>query len=188
MRLGIPIFIFFAMVSSGFSDLLPNTTAQANLTLVDPESTVQISTVTAAEPPVRVRLPEVVAESDQWRGVQCAVTMPRQAVFRRADKWATFWTQGMAPFSPKFKDVPAIDFSKDMVVGAFMGEKPDPHYEIEIKSVRTEQRDNVPVLVVRYRNIAKMEGVFSPPFAIQPFHLKRVPAFQGLIVFEEVSR
>jgi len=169
------------------ADLLPKA-SQNNVVLVDPEAPVELSTAPVAEPPVRVKLPEAIAEKDQWRGVQCAVTQPRQAVFRHVDTWERFWKQGLAPFSPKFAKVPAIDFSKDMVVGVFMGEKTDPHYEIEIQSVRIEQRDDTPTLVIHYRNIAKMSGVFTPPFAIQPFHLKRVPAFQGLMVFEEVHR
>ena len=174
--------------SSAIAEPLIPPNASTDVSLVDPESPVQLSTAPPSEPPIRVVLPEPIAEKDQWRGVQCAVTRPRQAVFRHADKWDAFWKKGMAPFSRKFRDVPPVDFSKDMVVGVFMGEKPDPHYEIQIRSVKIEQRDDTPTLVVRYRNIAKMSGVWNPPFPIQPFHLKRVPAFRGLVVFEEYNR
>jgi hypothetical protein len=191
----------------GNADLLPKP-GQGGVTLIDPEAPVQLSTAPVSEPPIRIKLPEPIAEKDQWRGVRCAVTEPRQVLFRHADKWESFWKKGMAPFSPKFAKVPPIDFTKEMVVGVFMGELFDPHYEIEIRSVAIEQRtrpasipstglldeeqgrarDETPTLVVRYRTIAKMSGVFTPPFAIQPFHLKRIPAFHGLIVFEEVRR
>ena len=90
--------------------------------------------------------------------------------------------------STRLRKVPPVDFAKDMVVGVFMGEMPRPDYEIEIRSIRVEERPNGKTLVVRYRNITKMMGVFVPPFAVQPFHLKRVPAFAGEVVFQQVKR
>jgi hypothetical protein len=168
-----------------------STTDQTPITLVDPEASVLISTTSfsAPEPPARVRLPEVVAEKGQWRGVQCAVTEPRFAVFRHADKWQAFWEKGLAPFSARLKKTPAIDFTHDMVAGVFLGEKPYPHYEVEIRSIRTEERPGEgQVLVVRFRTIEKMIGVFNPPFVIQPFHLKKVPVFEGPVVFLKVKR
>ena len=74
-------------------------------------------------------------------------------------------------------------------MGVFMGEKPDPYYDIEIRSIREEnQPDNGKALVVRYREITKMSGVFVPPFAVQPFHLKKVPAYSGQVIFVKVRR
>lgn len=95
----------------------------------------------------------------------------------------------MAPFSTRLANVPKVDFDKDMVVGVFMGEKPYPHYEIEIRSIREEKRPEIGnVLVVRYREIKRMVGVFVPPFDVQPFHMKKVPAYTGQVVFLKVRR
>ena len=141
------------------------------------------------EPPADVHLSELIVKSGEWKGAQCAVQEPRFAVFRHADKWASFWERALAPFSPRLAMTPPVDFGKDMVVGVFMGEKPYPHYDIEIRSIRRENRPNADkVLVVRYREIKRMMGVFIPPFAVQPFHLKKVPAYSGQVVFLKVRR
>jgi hypothetical protein len=171
--------------------LLATTTSQEDLTLVDPEfsQTPLPKLVLPPEPPANVLLPEVVVKSDEWKGSQCAVQEPRFAVFRHADKWTSFWTKALAPVSSRLAKVPPINFDKDMVVGVFMGEKPSPHYEIEIRSIRMESRpDAGQVLVVRYREVKRMMGVFVPPFAVQPFHLKRVTAYPGQVVFFKVRR
>jgi hypothetical protein len=171
--------------------LTASTTAQDILTLVDPEfaNAPLPKLVLPPEPPARVRLPELVVKSDEWRGSQCGVTEPRWAVFRHSDKWAAFWEKALSPISPRLSKVPAVNFDKDMVVGVFMGEMPYPHYQIEIRSIREENRpDQGKVLVVRYRDITKMMGVFIPPFTVQPFHLKKVPSFDGRVVFLKVKR
>jgi hypothetical protein len=129
-----------------------------------------------------------VIKSDEWRGAQCGVLDPRFAVFRHADKWAAFWVKALAPVSKRLAKVPVIDFQKDMVIGVFRGEMPYPHYEIEIRSIREENRPEGKTLVVRYREITRMIGIFVPPFTVQPFHIKRVPAFDGQVVFLKVKR
>lgn len=133
------------------------------------------------EPPARLRLPELIVKKDEWKGVQCAVTEPRVAAFRHAETWKAFWEKAMAPYSVRLAAVPPIDFEKEMVVGVFMGEKTTPNFEIEIRQIGPTPE----ALLVRYREITKMQGVFTPPFAIQPFHLKRIPLTPLPIRFEK---
>jgi hypothetical protein len=172
--------------------LLDMTTSQADLSLVDPElseANIPKLVLPPQEPPASVILPELMIKSDEWRGSQCGVIEPRLAVFRHPDKWQTFWERAMAPISHRLAKVPPVDFGKDMVVGVFMGEMKYPYYEIEIRSIRQEDRpEGGKVLVVRYRDVKKMEGVFVPPFRVQPFHLKRIPVFPGQVVFLKVKR
>ena len=181
----------FLWAEEPLTTLLSETTSQSDLTLVDPElsNTPLPKLVLPPEPPAGIRLPEIIVKSDEWRGVQCGVTDSRNAVFRHADKWQSFWEKAMAPYSSRLANVPPVDFNKDMVVGVFLGERGRPSFEIEIRSIRAEERpESSKVLVVRYREIRKMEGVFIPPFAIQPFHLKRVPRFDGQVLFTPVRR
>ena len=56
------------------------------------------------------------------------------------------------------------------------------------RSARKTRPDSGKVLVVRYREITRMMGVFVPPFAVQPFHLKKIPAYDGQVVFLKVKR
>jgi hypothetical protein len=157
---------------------------------VDPEfSATPIPKLVLPPPPANVRLPELVVKTDEWKGSQCGVTEPRQAIFRHADKWTSFWQQALAPVSTRLSNVPPVDFSKDMVVGVFMGTMPYPHYGIEIRSIRMEDRpEGGKALVVRYRDTVRMMGVFVPPFAVQPFHLRKVPVYSGQVVFVKVKR
>ncbi len=183
--------VHFTFAEETPSSLLPSATTQADLALIDPElSNAPLpKLVLPPEPPAGLRLPEVVVKADEWRGVQCAVREPRFAVFQHADKWTSFWEKALAPYSSRLAKVPAVDFTKDMVVGVFMGERTTPYYEIEIRSIRLEdQKEAGKALVVRYREISKMQGVFIPPFAVQPFHLKRVPRFDGRVIFTQVRR
>ena len=159
--------------SLGIADESPqsllNTTASPDdLSLVDPElsqTPLPKLVLPPAEPPAHVQfLPELVVKADEWRGVQCGVVDPRYAVFRHADKWASFWEKALAPLSNRLAIVPKIDFNKDMVIGVFMGEMPYPYYEIEIRSMKVENRpDQTQALVVRYREIQKDERCFYAP-------------------------
>jgi len=161
----------------------------APATFVESDVVVSTAAPKRVEPPLQVHLPEAISTDREWRGVQCGVTEPRQAVFRHSDKWAIFWKNGLVPYSAKFEKIPVIDFDKNMVVGVFLGEKDYPYFEIEIRSVKTEDRPGQgKVLVVRYREIEHMSGVFTPAFSIQPFDMKKVPAFNGRVEFLQVKR
>src|SRR5579872_402557 len=104
------------------SPLQATPTGQDSVILVDPELTqtaLPKLVLPPSEPPFAVHLPEAISTDRRWRGVQCGVVEPRQAVFRHADKWEAFWQKGLAPFAGVFRKIPIIDFSKDMVVGVF---------------------------------------------------------------------
>jgi hypothetical protein len=147
----------------------------------DPAWLESLPEVTA--PPARVSLPKVVAQSGQWKGSQSGLIHPTHVVFRQPGLWAKFWTLAIKPYSPGLQQVPRIDFEKDMVVGVFCGEQPDPSYLIKIDSIQVGKVGEESALVVRYRNIQKMHAVFNPPFTVQPFHLIKTRAFNGHVVF-----
>ncbi len=105
--------------------LLDMTTTQADLALVDPElsqANIPKLVLPPQEPPINVRLQELIIKSDEWRGSQCGVVESRLAVFRHPDKWESFWVKAMSPISHRLSKVPPVDFGKNMVVGVFMGE------------------------------------------------------------------
>ena len=106
-------------------------------------------------------------------------------VFRNASDWNKFWTLAIQPYLNHPRETPVVDFSKDMIIGVFLGEKPYPGAMLEIRSVKSVPHGGGPVLEVVYKDISQMQGVFMPPFSVQPFHLKEVPAFPGAVVFRE---
>jgi hypothetical protein len=196
------VFVGMVMGSCAWADplqdLMESTTsaavipagAQSTVDLLQPDFDPALleNLAVPTEAPSRVALPLLVIKKNEWRGSQCGIVQPHQLVFRNPASWKLFWEKAMAPYSERLKQVPMIDFSKDMVVGVFLGEKPIPYYEIQILSTKFENRAAERVLVVRYRSINKMQGVFTPPFAIQPFNLKRMPLTRGPVTFIQGQR
>ncbi|MEO5742210.1 MAG: protease complex subunit PrcB family protein, partial [Vicinamibacterales bacterium] len=65
----------------------------------------------------------------------------KQVTVRTAAEWKALWKD----HNPTEK-MPNVDFSRDMVVGIFLGTKPSAGNEVEIVGVRTQEKD----LVVEY--------------------------------------
>lgn len=177
-------------VSASSSSLPAQAITEEPVQLVQPEldpSLLENLPAPAVLPP-GVRPLRVVIGRGEWRGSQCGITRPAQLVFRKPEIWKKFWTLAMKPYAAALNKIPSVDFSKDMVVGVFMGGRMDPHYEIRIAATQFEDQDSQRALIVRYREIHKMSGVFNPPFPVQPFHLKRLPAFPGPVLFVRGKR
>jgi hypothetical protein len=78
--------------------------------------------------------------------------------------------------------MPDVDFSKDMVVGIFLGSKPSEGYDVEIVGVRTEGKD----LIVEYVQKQPGPGTIAAQILIEPFHLVTVPRHAGTVRFMNV--
>src|SRR5215510_9631615 len=80
------------------------------------------------------------------KGLASGVDQPTQIVIRSQNDWAALWSRHIrtqiAPPPP-----PSVDFSRDMVLALFMGQRPTGGYAIEVTRIeRTDQ-----VLSVHYR-------------------------------------
>jgi len=135
--------------------------------------------------PSDVELPNVIMENDQWSGSQSGIVDPLQTVFRTSESWKAFWIKAITPYMPSMKAVPSVNFSKDMVVGVFMGKKPLSGYQVRIVSTAFEETNGVRTFTVRYKNMNRFLGIFAPRFDVQPFHLRTVPAVEGKVIFLE---
>jgi hypothetical protein len=169
--------------------LPPEANKQAPVQLLDYEFDIKALEQKPApgEIPANVVLPPEIVSDDQWRGSQSGVTRAARWVIRRPEDWAQLWNDGLKPYSPRFEKVPAIDFEKDMVVAVFAGQSPSPGTTVAVRPIRPPQ-DGAQGLVINYRISTKMQPVFAPPFAVQPFHMRRVPRFVGPITFQEQPR
>ena len=101
----------------------------------------------------------------------------RQVTVRTAAEWQTLWKS----HSPTEK-LPAVDFSKQMVVGIFLGSKPSAGHEVEIVGVRTEGKD----LVVEYVQKQPGRGTMAAQILTEPFHLVAVAKHPGPVRFIHV--
>lgn len=112
------------------------------------------------------------------KGLTSGVREPTRVVIRSRDDWVALWGQHMqiqaAPPS-----APPVDFSRDMVVALFMGERSTGGHQIEVTHV--ERADSG--LAVRYRSQSPDPGAMVSQALTQPFHLITIPRDDGPVVF-----
>lgn len=90
----------------------------------------------------------------------------KQVVVRTPAEWAALWRQH-APERP----MPSIDFSKETVVGVFMGGKPTAGFSIAVISVV----DANGVLIVSYRETLPARDAVTAQLLTFPYHLVAIP-------------
>jgi protease stability complex PrcB-like protein len=114
------------------------------------------------------------------KGLNSGVREPAQVVIRNRDDWVAFWerhtrTQAESPSAPP------VDFSADMVVALFMGERGAAGHAIEI--TRVERTDSS--LAIHYRTRGPDPGAMLAQVLTQPFHAIRLPRVDGPVMFVE---
>ena len=67
------------------------------------------------------------------RGGQSRIDQPRQVTARTDAEWTALWREH-SPGRP----APAVDFSREMVLGVFLGSRPTPGYGVEIAGTRQQ--------------------------------------------------
>jgi len=101
------------------------------------------------------------------RGDQSFIESERRVVARSSAEWNAIWRQH-DPDRP----VPAVDFSKEMVVGVFLGSRNTGGYSVEILSAAVEQGG---ALLVRYRQQTPPPGAITAQVITMPFHIVAIP-------------
>jgi hypothetical protein len=127
-----------------------------------------LALVQAVVPPVR--------SLDQ--GAQSQIDVRRQVTVRDRGEWASFW-RTHAPGRPS----PAVDFSREMVVGVFMGTRPTAGFAVEIVGYRDSDND----VVVQYRETAPSRDDITAQVLVSPYHLVVIPRRTGTVSFEKLS-
>jgi hypothetical protein len=111
------------------------------------------------------------------RGGQSEIGMQRQVTVRDRDEWASLWRMH-APGRP----APAVDFSREMVVGVFMGTRPTGGFAVDIVGYRDSGSD----VVVQYRETAPSPDAISAQVIVSPYHLVVIPGRTGIVTFEKL--
>ena len=100
------------------------------------------------------------------KGDQSNVDDARQVLVRTEAEWTRLWQQHN-PDRPK----PAVDFSKEMVVGVFMGSRPNAGFSTTVISATAGNG----ALIVRYRETMPSAGGVTAQILTFPFHLVAIP-------------
>jgi hypothetical protein len=102
----------------------------------------------------------------------------RQVVVRTDAEWRTLWRKHAGE-----RSMPSVDFSKETVVGVFMGSRPTAGYDIAI--TKTLEKDGT--LWVFYRERTPARGLVLAQVLTFPFHLVAVPKTAGEVKFEKTE-
>jgi hypothetical protein len=100
----------------------------------------------------------------------------RQVVVRTDADWRALWRQHGGE-----RAMPAVDFSKEIVVGVFMGSRPTAGYDIAI--TKTLEKDGT--VWVFYRERMPARGLVLAQVLTFPFHLVAIPKTAGEVKFEK---
>jgi hypothetical protein len=112
------------------------------------------------------------------KGDQSNIDEARRVLVRTDAEWTTLWKQHH-PDKPR----PAIDFSKEMVVGVFMGSRPTAGYNLSVVSTFAKDGN----VLVQYRESQPRPGAMAAQVLTFPYHLVAVPKTAGDVKFEKIS-
>jgi hypothetical protein len=105
------------------------------------------------------------------RGSVSRMKQPLEMVVRTREEWAGLWARHVGPSTAP----PIVDFSAEMVVAIFAGERPTTGYGVEVTRVVSTDRG----LQVTYRERTLPAGALVRPVITAPFHIIRLPRFEG---------
>lgn len=126
----------------------------------------------AAQSPAerKARVNDMVLEAPATRTIEKGdhsnVDDARRVLIRTDAEWTALWLQH-AGERPR----PAIDFSKEMVVGVFMGSRPNAGFSTTITSATAGNG----ALIVRYTEKMPSTGSVSAQVLTFPYHLVAIP-------------
>jgi len=113
------------------------------------------------------------------KGDQSNVEDAKRVLVRTDAEWAKLWQQH-APDRPR----PVVDLSKEMVVGVFMGRRPNAGFSTAIVSTTAANG----ALIVRYTETLPKSGTVSAQILTFPYHLVAIPkADVKAVKFEKVQ-
>ena len=113
------------------------------------------------------------------KGPMSAIEQPRQVTVRSAAEWGALWKENGAG-----APLPAVDFSREMVVGVFAGTRPTAGYGVEI----VRAIGNSSTLVVEYVETAPPRDAITAQILTAPYHLAAIPKRDGTVIFKKVDK
>ena len=112
------------------------------------------------------------------KGAESLVDVQRQATARDGTEWTALWHAHSWD-----RPEPVIDFSREMVVGVFMGTRPTAGFAVEIVGYR----DSGSGVVVQYRETTPARDAITAQILVSPYHLVAIPKRTGTVSFEKVK-
>jgi hypothetical protein len=122
----------------------------------------------APKPPMTTTMTKPAADGPRTieKGDQSNIDDGKQVLVRTEAEWAKLWQQHAAD-----RPRPAVDFSKEMVVGVFMGSRPNAGFSTGVISATAGNG----ALIVRYKETMPGPGTVSAQILTFPYHLVAIP-------------
>ena len=117
---------------------------------------------------------------DKISGQSAGVKQKTFVVVRSQSEWSTLWVKHTAG---KAEARPAVDFTKEMVVAVFLGERHQGGTKVEVK-VMPDPLEPQSRMVVFYREVPPSSKSFNMQMVCQPFVMVKVPR-RAKVDFEE---
>jgi hypothetical protein len=113
------------------------------------------------------------------KGPMSDIDTARQIAVRSDAEWVALWkTHGGSG------DPPTVDFSREMVVGVFLGSRSTAGYGVEI--VRAIAAPSA--LIVEYVETTPPRDALTAQVITSPYHLAAIPRHDGEVSFRRVER
>jgi hypothetical protein len=110
---------------------------------------------------VQGTLPRTIVKGDQSN-----IETPTQVLARTESEWTALWRRHAGD-----REKPPIDFSREMVVGVFMGSRPTGGFSTAIVTSMEVKG----VLVVRYTETIPSREAVTAQVLTSPYHLVAIP-------------
>jgi hypothetical protein len=119
--------------------------------------------------------PEQMTFTTLARGDRSRIEEPRTVVVRTPAEWATLWKQHGGE-----RSAPAVDLTRSIVVGVFLGTRPTAGYSVEITRIGKRDAD----LIVMYRERRPEPSDMLAQVLTAPFHIVRTASHTGPVKFQ----
>ena len=117
---------------------------------------------------------DAVAFKTLDRGDQSNIENAREVVVRTAAEWSALWKEHSPDQRP-----PAVDFTRSMIVGVFLGSRPTGAHSVEITKIEREADH----LVVTYREQRPDKSDVVTQVITMPYQLVTTERFAGSVRF-----
>ena len=124
--------------------------------------------------PNQMTIPVTTIQKGNFSGIR----EPLQVVVRTQDQWNSLWKKHASIQSPP-SPPPGVNFTAEMVVGLFTGEKTTGGYEVEITGAELKTS----MLYIYYVEKSPTSGGMAIQALIQPFHLAKLPRHDTPVIF-----
>lgn len=113
------------------------------------------------------------------KGSQSGIRRERQFAARTPEEWERVWSEHSRNVLPP-PQPPAVDWTRDMVLGVVLGDRPSGGYSVNIAKIEGTS-DGLRVWAAEIRPVP---GAMQAAVVTSPFHLVSVPRHAGKVEFK----